>query len=538
MIRTLLRLAVLPLLLASLLAACGAPATAQQEPPTPTPLPPDPALERPTYIVQRGTIEEPLELNGRVTPVDLVRLAFHRSGRVETVKVKRGDLVKAGDVLAELQQDEQIEALRQAEDALVQAQRDLESARTRQARTIEQREIALENAQEDLRRLLPGGEDDPIRAAQEKLEDAIQQAKETSTSASEAKTNAEYALELKARALEDAQKAYSKAYWENDWVERYGTHPTERVPDPNNPERMVPRELTEQEKQEFKDALIKAERALHDAEREVALGQREVEKAREQEIVQNDEANEAVEEAQRELDRLLTGSGNRALIEAQRAVKQAQLDLEEARQETFNTEIKAVETAQRAVDKARKEVEDGRIVAPQDGEVLALAIGEGDEVQEFEPVIEIADPSHLEIAAELPDAQLRRLAEGQAAEVSLLARPDVLMPAVIRRLPAPYGAGGSGAVQEQDRTTRFQITDTKGQTLAPGSVAKIRIVLQRKENVLWLPPEAVRSFEGRRFVVVRAGDRERRVTVKLGIETAERVEIVEGLKEGDVVVGP
>jgi multidrug efflux pump subunit AcrA (membrane-fusion protein) len=537
MIRTLLRLAGLPLLLASLLAACGAPATAQQEPPTPTPLPPDPALERPTYIVQRGTIEEPLELNGRVTPVDLVRLAFHRSGRVETVNVKRGDLVKAGDVLAELQQDEQIEALRQAEDALVQAQRDLESARTRQAREIEQREIALANAQEDLRRLLPGGEDDPIRAAQEKLEDAIQQAKETSTSASEAKTNAEYALELKARALEDAQKAYSKAYWENDWVERYGTHPTERVPDPNNPERMLPRELTEQEKQEFKDALIKAERALHDAEREVALGQREVEKAREQEIVQNDEANEAVQQAQRELDRLLAGSGNRALIEAQRAVKQAQLDLAEARQETFNTEIKAVETAQRAVDKARKEVADGRIVAPQDGEVLALAISEGDEVQEFDSVIEIADPAHLEIAAELPDAQMRRLAEGQAAEVSLLARPDVIMPAVIRRLPAPYGSGGSGAVQEEDRTTRFQITDTKGQTLEPGSVARIRIVLQRKENVLWLPPEAVRSFEGRRFVVVRTGDRERRVTVKLGIETAERVEIVEGLKEGDVVVG-
>jgi hypothetical protein len=185
----------------------------------------------------------------------------------------------------------------------------------------------------------------------------------------------------------------------------------------------------------------------------------------------------------------------------------------------------------------RKEVADGRIVAPQDGEVLALAISEGDEVQEFDSVIEIADPAHLEIAAELPDAQMRRLAEGQAAEVSLLARPDVIMPAVIRRLPAPYGSGGSGAVQEEDRTTRFQITDTKGQTLEPGSVARIRIVLQRKENVLWLPPEAVRSFEGRRFVVVRTGDRERRVTVKLGIETAERVEIVEGLKEGDVVVG-
>ena len=52
------------------------PTVAQQPQPTPTPLPPAPALERPTYIVQRGTVERPLDVNGRVTPVDLVRLEF------------------------------------------------------------------------------------------------------------------------------------------------------------------------------------------------------------------------------------------------------------------------------------------------------------------------------------------------------------------------------------------------------------------------------------------------------------------------------
>ena len=60
-------------------------------------------------------------------------------------------------------------------------------------------------------------------------------------------------------------------------------------------------------------------------------------------------------------------------------------------------------------------------------------------------------------------------------------------------------------------------------------------MLEHKDNVLWLPPEAVRSFEGRRFVVVRQGERERRVTVKIGIETEDKLEILEGLKEGDVM---
>ena len=56
-------------LLFPLLIACGAPTAAQTELPTPTPLPPDPALERPTYTVKRDAIDQVLTVNGRVTPV-------------------------------------------------------------------------------------------------------------------------------------------------------------------------------------------------------------------------------------------------------------------------------------------------------------------------------------------------------------------------------------------------------------------------------------------------------------------------------------
>ena len=51
-------------LAAIVLAACGA-APEQAEPPTPTPLPPDPVLERPTYTVTSGPIERVLEITVR-----------------------------------------------------------------------------------------------------------------------------------------------------------------------------------------------------------------------------------------------------------------------------------------------------------------------------------------------------------------------------------------------------------------------------------------------------------------------------------------
>src|SRR5215211_6330779 len=139
----------IPILLFTLLAACGSPSAAQVEQATPTPLPPDPALERPTYTVKRDAIDEVLTVNGRVTPVDLTRLSFRRDGRVNTVGFARGDTVKQGDLLAELQQEEQLDELREAQDGLVQSQRDLENARKEQAKKIEQAQLALDNAQED-----------------------------------------------------------------------------------------------------------------------------------------------------------------------------------------------------------------------------------------------------------------------------------------------------------------------------------------------------------------------------------------------------
>lgn len=524
------------LLVLPLLAACGAPATSQQNLPTPTPLPPAPALERPTYTVKRGAIERALEVVGTITPVDLTRLSFKREGRVATVNVARGDAVTAGTVLAELQQDEKLEELRSAEDAVVQAQRDLESAARQKQKAVEQARLGLAQAQDDLARLLPGGPDDPIRQAQKALEEAQRAAEQEKDSASETKTGTEYELIKATEALQDAQKAYSDAWWDYKWVQDYGTDPSNPyTTDPTTGEK-IPNKLSDEEKQQFEEALLSAERALRDAERNVELTQRKLDQTIEDEVYQSSEADEKVQEAQRALDLLLAG-GSKEIIAAQRAVTEQRLALEEAQAQTFNSEMKAVDDAKRRLEKAQKAVTDGQLVAEQDGEVLALGITEGDTVEAFAPVIEIADPSQLEVAVELGGEQMRQIAEGQPAEISLLARPDVTMPAIIRRLPAPYGSGGSGAVAEQDRTTRFQVLDAKGQELVAGGKVTVRVVLERKENALLLPPEAIRSFEGRRFVIVRAGDTEQRQTIKIGIETEEAVEVLEGVEAGDVVVG-
>lgn len=542
--RTYLRLLAAAPLLGAILVGCGnAPSVAEQEPPTPTPLPPAPALERPTYTVERGPIEDTLTLNGRVTPVDLVRIAFDRQGTLAALNIRRGDVVQQGTVLAELQQDDALDKLRRAENTVKQQQRALDDAKKDRDKNIAKAELALEQARKDLSRVLPGGVDDPIRKAQKDLEQAQRDAKTNSDTASVAKTDLEYQLVKDTEALQKTQDAYSKAYWEWDWVQRYGTDPKE--PTKIDPEtgKEVPNRLDDEGKKTYENALKDAEVALRDAERTIEKTKRAIDKAREDEVTAIGDADDKVVEAQRQLDELLKGGGNEEVISKQRAVQDAQLALQEAEQANFSDQLTALEDAQADLAKAQKDVDDGRLVAPQNGEILALSVSEGDTVEAFNPIVELADPSNLEIATELGAEQMRRLAEGQPATISLLSRPDVPMPSLIRLMPAPYGSGGSGAIQEQDQTTRFQITDLKGQELTPGAVAKIEIVLERKEDALTLPKDAVRSFEGRRFVVVRQGDRERRVPIKLGIQTDELVEILpdpgapDGVKAGDIVVG-
>jgi multidrug efflux pump subunit AcrA (membrane-fusion protein) len=66
----------------------------------------------------------------------------------------------------------------------------------------------------------------------------------------------------------------------------------------------------------------------------------------------------------------------------------------------------------------------------------------------------------------------------------------------------------------------------------------VTVLLASKQGVLWLPPDAIRSAGGRTFVIISSDGGPQRVDVEIGLQTRDRVEIVSGLEEGQVVVGP
>ena len=59
-----------------------------------------------------------------------------------------------------------------------------------------------------------------------------------------------------------------------------------------------------------------------------------------------------------------------------------------------------------------------------------------------------------------------------------------------------------------------------------GDLVQVTVIKESKQNVLWLPPQAIRTFEGRNFVVIKTDGLPKRVDVRLGIKNEEQVEIL------------
>jgi RND family efflux transporter MFP subunit len=200
-----------------------------------------------------------------------------------------------------------------------------------------------------------------------------------------------------------------------------------------------------------------------------------------------------------------------------------------------------LQRVQLTVDRLEDQLADARVIAPFDGLVLSLSLTEGRLVDAYKTVAIIAEPSELEVSADPTDKQLQELAEGMPVAIVPVSRPSESIAGHVRRLPYPYGGGGrSSGLEDEDKSTRVTMEISAAEAgLELGDLVRVTVVLERKDDVLWLPPQAIRTFEGRKFVVVQeAGEAQRRVDVKVGVESEDRVEIEEGLTEGQVVIGP
>jgi multidrug efflux pump subunit AcrA (membrane-fusion protein) len=185
---------------------------------------------------------------------------------------------------------------------------------------------------------------------------------------------------------------------------------------------------------------------------------------------------------------------------------------------------------------AERNLENNELRAPFDGEILVAAISPSSQVAAFRPVITIADPSELEIAFIPSLDEIQSLGIDQTVSVYLSNQPQSPFQGVIRRLPSTAITQIAGA-DSDDQSARV-VLESEEVSLSMGELVRVIVHLEQKENVLWLPPRAIRTFQGFDYVMIQDGDIQRRVDVTLGLKSDDRVEILEGLSAGQPVIGP
>ncbi len=214
---------------------------------------------------------------------------------------------------------------------------------------------------------------------------------------------------------------------------------------------------------------------------------------------------------------------------AENAVLQAELALERARN---NVSVSSPETlrAQRNIEQLQAKINKASLFAPIDGVVLEVSIKPGDSPKAFKAVITLGKPEPHEIVAQLGFNDAQKLSPGMVGVCQVMNRPETAVQCAVRRIPITS--------TESDQTTRVAAALDKVTDMVSDQLVQIKMPLEVRQNVLWLPPNAIRTYQNRTFVVLQTPDGPRSVDVVVGLRTEDRVEVVSGVDEGDVVVAP
>lgn len=255
-----------------------------------------------------------------------------------------------------------------------------------------------------------------------------------------------------------------------------------------------------------------------------------------QQLVQ---AKANAEAAERELERseslFAQGFiGQARLDEARRAaeVARSQRKAAESQQQAnvSGTELAQAEArvaeARGAAELARARLAQARVVAPADAVLLQRLVEPGQIVQPGTRLAELAIRSTPQLVAQVDEKYLGQLAVGQIATVVADAYPGRNFEARVASI-APLVDAQRGSVE-----IKLSLP-TPPEFLRDDLTVSVEVVTGRRERALVVPAAAMR--QGPQVLVLADGVAQAR-PVRTGLRSAAAVEIVDGLRDGDLVV--
>lgn len=508
-----------------------------------------------------GDLSATASASGRLLPQNETQLTIARAGRVKQILVDIGDAVSAGQALIELESDELLRAVQNAEESLRIQQANLASlVKDPDPEELAAARAAVESAQAQLDDLLDGPTDAELgqaraslEAAQARLDDlragpsvdelaqarsALDSAKaalEAATVRREALADqlivAQSEVDSALEAIGRARDAYDQLVWNSRdrmVAESWGPYSPQasalRRAEVNYEAALANRTLTEINANSSpvlaaEAQVAQAEAALaaltdeHTAqmaalEAQVAQAEANLASLTDEKDVQTAAARVQLAQAEASMARLLDGSS-----EAQVAVAQAQ-----------------IEQAQVALEEAQDNLTSATLVAPFAGTVTALYVAEGEIAGGR--AVDMVDTTSLRVVLSVDEVDIATIRVGQSSSVWLETWPERELQARVAMI-APKAQNRNGVV-----TYEVQLTfDAQDLPVLTGMTANADLTTAERKNVLLVPNRAIiADRESGRYYVNQIVDGEViQSEVMIGLRDDTFTEITSGLQSGDQV---
>ncbi len=181
------------------------------------------------------------------------------------------------------------------------------------------------------------------------------------------------------------------------------------------------------------------------------------------------------------------------------------------------------------VDLARVAVGKSEIRAPFDGVVTRRWVKRGQLLAAHAPVFDVADFSKLRADLRVPERDAVALAAGQPVQFHVDALGTQAFGATIERV-APVVDRASGTVE-----VTVAVANPDGR-LRPGLFSRMDIAFLHIDDAVLMPKAAVLGSRNAAIAYVVRDGKAMRTPIRLGHENGTRVQVLEGLADGDAVV--
>jgi RND family efflux transporter MFP subunit len=243
------------------------------------------------------------------------------------------------------------------------------------------------------------------------------------------------------------------------------------------------------------------------------------------------EAEAVLVEKRYELDRLATlsleGVASKSHLEAADSAFQVALNRrQDALQEARNRQAVLLQR-QAEFEMARKQLDDTRILAPFDGAVQERRANIGEYLQIGSTVVVLVRTDPLRLRVEIPEREAARVRIGQQLRISVEGQREVFTSEISRFSPA---------ITELSRMLLIEADVPARGLLRPGAFVRAEIITESESPALTIPPAALVTFAGVEKVFSVENGKVTEKFITTGDRSSGYIEILSGLKPGDVVV--